>query len=213
MGLVSIDPSTIDANILYLGLIIALWVGVTAAYVPGTGLLEVGAAVGMGICLIFLAEMPTNWMAVLVLVLGVGGFIVMPFLKQQYAALAVIGLALQATGSVGLFNGGTSVSLFLIAVTLVIQFAYHQLILTPMLKVAYREPVVNKDDLLVGSVGKVVKDIDPVGTVNVNSEMWTATSDRRIKAGEEIVVVERKGLQLTVESLKRKREQTAALEA
>jgi membrane-bound ClpP family serine protease len=41
--------------------------------------------------------------------------------------------------------------------------------------------------------------------VQVRSEQWTARSDRPLQPGEEIVVLERDGLQLYVEGVKHKR--------
>lgn len=204
MDVLGINLSTIDPNVIYLALVVSLWIAVTAAYVPGTGFIEVLAVLGIGGSLLVLAEQPTNWFAVLLVVGGVTGFIIMPFVKQQYAALAVAGLAAQGIGGVLLFDG-MSVSLFLIALLLVIQFAYHQFALVPLLKTINRGPVASRDDVLIGSQGRVVQRIDPVGTVNVNSELWTATSSEPLEPGTPIVVIERDGLRVVVEEYKRKR--------
>lgn len=204
MGFLTVDPALVDPNILYLALIFSLWIGVTAAYVPGTGIMEGVAVLGLVGSLIVLAQLPTNWLAVLVLVIGVAGFIIMPFIKHQYALLAVGGLGLQALGGLFLFRDGLSVSVLVLILTVLIPFAYHQWVLLPMISNIIRQPVADKDNLLVGMVGRVTQEINPIGSVLVNSEQWSATSDQRIKAGENIIVVERNGLQLTVEKLKKK---------
>ncbi len=105
----------LDPNLVYVILIIGLWLVVTAAYIPGTGVAEVLAFVGVAVALVALANMPTNWWAVILIVVGVLSFLVMPFLNQRFAALSIGGLALQAFGSVFLFNG-MSVALPLIVV-------------------------------------------------------------------------------------------------
>jgi membrane-bound serine protease (ClpP class) len=83
----------------------------------------------------------------------------------------------------------------------------------PTLKTLRQAPVLNEDDLLLGVEGRVVQPIDPIGVVHVHGENWTATSDAPIEAGEEVVVLERDGLQLRVEALKHKRTPIAQEEA
>lgn len=206
MGFLTIDPATASPDVIYVVFIISLWLGVTAAYVPGTGITEFVAIFGLVGSLIVLEQMPTNWAAAMVTVLGVAFFMVMPFLKLKYAAMAVLGLALQGFGGVFLFRDGVHVSPFVIILTLVIPLAYHQMILLPMINKIRRQPVSEKEDLLVGAEGRVLKDIDPIGTVRVNSEPWSATSDTPIKEGSRVIVLERNGLQLVVEEVKRKRQ-------
>ncbi len=208
MGLFIIDPASFDPNIIYLALVFSLWVGVTAAYVPGTGIIEGAAILGVIGSLFVLAQLPTNWLAVLVLVVGVSSFIVTPFLRHQYAIIAVGGLGLQAAGGLLLFRGSISVSVLVIVLTILIPFAYHQWVLLPMIDNLSRQPSEGKDDLLVGTIGRVTKEINPIGAVNVNSESWTATSDQKIRVGDNVIVVERIGLQLVVEKIKKKNLET-----
>jgi membrane-bound serine protease (ClpP class) len=52
---------------------------------------------------------------------------------------------------------------------------------------------------LVGAAGVATSDLDPVGTVRVKSEEWTAESDDgRIEAGAKVKVVAEDGLRLRV---------------
>lgn len=206
MGPFTIDPATVDPNVIYLAFVISLWIGVTAAYIPGTGVFEGVGLLGLVGSIVILSQMPTNWLAALMIVIGISMFMVMPFVKQQYAPLAVGGLVLQGIGALTLFDGITA-SYFLIAITLVIPLAYHQMILLPMLRRAAQQPVADKDDLLVGQIGRVTREINPVGAVHINSESWSARSEdeeQTIPAGTPVMVVERKGLQLIVEPVKRK---------
>ena len=61
------------------------------------------------------------------------------------------------------------------------------------------KPRVNYD--LVNSVGVVIKDLDPIGLIKLNGEIWKARSirDQIIRTGKEVVVVRRKGLLLLVD--------------
>ncbi len=195
---------TLDANVVYLALIATLWLGVTATYVPGTGLLEaLSAAIAIG-AVLMLGDMPTNWGAVILLIVGVLSFILMPFMNRQWIALSVGGLILQGIGSLFMFNG-LQVSPVIIALILVLSLVYHRYVLIPVLEKMRLQPLVDDDAALIGARGRVVRALDPVGTVNVHGELWTANSDQALQSGEEVVVVERDGLNIFVEGVKQKR--------
>jgi membrane-bound serine protease (ClpP class) len=194
----------VDPNIVYLTLIFGLWIGVSATYLPGTGVKELLAVVALVASILMLSVLPTNWVAVLVIVIGVLSFIVMPFLKQQLLLLSIGGLVLQGIGAWFMFDGA-QVSPLLIALTIGLPLAYHRYILMPMFERVRQQPILNEDDLLIGARGRVTSDINPTGTVNVRGETWTATSDRPLKPGDDIIVLERDGLQVIVEGVKHKR--------
>jgi len=78
----AINPGAIDPTIIFTGLILSLWLGVTAAHMPGTGILEGVALVGLLGVLIVLVQMEVRWFALLLLVLGAGVFMVVPFIHQ-----------------------------------------------------------------------------------------------------------------------------------
>lgn len=193
-----------DPNLVYFVLVFGLWLGVSATYLPGTGIKELLAVVSLVAAAWMLAALPTQWGAVLVLVVGILSFIVIPFIKHQWTLIATGGLALQGIGAWFLFDG-LSVSPALIAVTLVLPLLYHRYVLMPILEKVRSQPVPDEDELLIGSRGRVIKAIDPVGTINVRGELWTATSDQPLQPGDEVVVVEREGLQVYVEGVKHKR--------
>ena len=94
----------VDPNLAYIILLVGLWGAVTAAYIPGTGVAELGAAAISIFAIILMASLPTNWVAVLGVVFGVLGFLVMPFINHRWLLLAVAGLILQALGSVRRFS-------------------------------------------------------------------------------------------------------------
>lgn len=204
MGFLTINPLATDPSIVFVIFVISLWVGVTAAHLPGTGILEVLAFIGTILSFIILFQMPTNWLAVLVMVIGVAGYTIMPFIKHEYFVLAWGGILLQGAGGLFLFHG-MMVSPFVIIVVMLLLAAYCYYILLPALRVGMNVSNATRDDELVGVIGRVTSDINPTGTVLVDSEAWTATSDVPIKTGERVVVIERNGLQLVVESVKRKR--------
>lgn len=194
----------VDPNIVYLALIFGLWIGVTAVYMPGTGLLEFFSAASVIGVVLALGSMPTNWGAVVLVIVGALSFIVIPFIRQQLLVLALGGLIMQALGGLFMFHG-TVVSPVIIALIVVISLIYHRYILIPMLEKARMLPVNDESDGLIGARGRVVKALNPVGTVNVHGELWTASSEQPLDAGDEVIVVERDGLNILVEGIKHKR--------
>jgi membrane-bound serine protease (ClpP class) len=194
-----------DPNILYLILLTGLWLGITATYMPGTGLLEV---VSVGLTLLgiwLLSSLAVNWWALGILIIGVVGFLVMPFIHRRYLLLAVGGLILQIIGSLFLLPQ-TPVSPIVIAATIALALIYHYFALRPALERSRALPVTDDDDSLAGARGRAITPLTPTGSVRVRGESWSARSDQPLEAGDEIIVLERDGLLLHVEGLKHKRE-------
>lgn len=201
-----LNPATIDPNIIYLALLFGLWAGVTAFYIPGTGIVEIVSLVVLGGVLVAMTSLPTSWVAVLLMVIGVTAFLVLPFVKPDWAQYADAGLILQAAGGYFLFEPG-QISLVLIAMTIAMAWAYNHYLLVPMLR-SHNTDVSLDDDNIVGMTGRVVKSIGEhsdtdTGTVHVKGELWTARSRDPLESGTEIVVVNKRGLELEVEKAKR----------
>jgi membrane-bound serine protease (ClpP class) len=198
----------LDPNLVYMLLLFSLWSVVTAAYLPGTGIIEIfSGALALG-AIYLLAQLPTNWGAVILIVVGVLGFLVMPFINQRWAVLAVGGLVLQGAGSLFLFNG-LPVSLPLITVVIGLSLIYHRYALLPILRKHREQTDISEDDQLIGAHGRVVQPIDRRGSVYVQGETWTARSSQPLDRDDEVVVLAREGLVLVVEGVKHKREELA----
>ena len=197
----------LDPNVIFVILVVGLWAVVTAIYLPGTGAIELAALAGVVLALFLLANMTTNWLAVVMIVLGVLSFLVLPLLDRRFLLLALIGLAVQGVGGWLLFpvNG---VSLLVIVVVLFVSLLYTRFALIPTLRTQHDRPQMLDDQPLVGMLGYVQTIINPVGTVYVNGESWTARRAENIsepvEAGDQIVVRQREGLTLFVEPIKRK---------
>lgn len=191
-----------DPNVVYLLLMAGLWVSATGTYIPGTGIAEIGGAALIIGTLVLLAQLATNWIAVIALVIGASLFFLLPLLKPEWERYAIGGLALQAGASFFLF-AGASVSPLWIAVGLLVAFAYHRTILRSVLMQQRTLSSTQKDAFLVGARGRVVAEIEDRGTVQVQGELWTARSRSRLESGAEIVVTQQDGLELHVEKAKR----------
>ncbi|MFQ3536010.1 MAG: NfeD family protein [Aggregatilineales bacterium] len=194
----------IDPNLTYLLLVLGLWASVFGLYVPGTGFVELLAGVAMiGAFLALAANPATNWLFVVLLGAGVLSYMLLPLYRREWARAALLGLVGQAIGGLFLF-ADTLTSPVLIALTVGISFGLYQLVLVPFHRKQISQPTVGEDELLEGAQGYVVKALEPVGTVNVNSELWTAYSNEALPSGTPVRVVSKEGLRLFVERTKPK---------
>ncbi|MFQ3648591.1 MAG: NfeD family protein [Anaerolineae bacterium] len=198
--------ATVDPNIVYLGLVVALWSVVTIVYSPGTIILEIISAVLTIGTLALLVNMPTNWLAVVLVVIGVSGFLALPFVSIRFARFADLGLLLQIAGGLLLFREGPQVSPVIVLATVLVAWVYHRFVLMPALRLHAKSASEDEASRLVGMRGRVTRAIDPVGTVYVNGESWTARSPESLDVNTEVVVVRKAGLELFVEKAKREEE-------
>ena len=189
-----------DPNIIYSLCILGLWVGITAVYIPGTGIPEITGGIMLVVGLLGLASLSVNWLAMAAIVLGLSSFLILPFLLPRWTKYAEVGLILQLFGSLYLFQDQT-VSPALIALFIVIGIAYHRLVLIPIMRTQQAET----DDPLdmIGLTGRVTNEIDNIGTVFVGGESWSASSHEPLMTGTPVIVVEQNGLELVVEKAKR----------
>lgn len=201
----------LDPNVMYLVLLAGLWLAVMAIYIPGTGLVEVLAALVTVSTLVMLAQMPTNWVALFAVVVGVMGFLILPLVDQRFSLVAIVGLFLQTVGGLTLFNG-MSVSWMVVAVTVLASVVYYRFVLTKTLAIQQTKPAMIDDQPLIGKIGRVQRALDPIGTVFVRGESWTARADEPIEAGAPVIVVGREELTLFVEPVKQKRREEEDLE-
>jgi membrane-bound ClpP family serine protease len=145
--------------------------------------------------------MSTSWVAVTLLILGVSAFLVLPLLGSRYGRFAEVGLMLQAIGGYFLFTENR-VSPVLIGVTILLGVAYNRLVLIPTMRNQRRHTEFDEANAVLGVRGRVVKDLNPVGTVYVNKELWSARSDQYLAKDTSIMVVAQEGLELIVEKAK-----------
>ena len=191
-----------DPNVIYLLLMAGLWISATGTYIPGTGFAEIAGA-GLILGTVYLMSLlAANWLAVIALVAGASLFFLLPLLKSEWEHAAIAGLVMQAAASFFLF-AEASVSPLLIALGVLLAWAYHRSILRAILKQQHELSSTQKDEFLVGARGRVMAPIQERGTVQVKGELWTARSKSRLESGTEIVVTEQQGLELQVEKAKR----------
>lgn len=196
-----IDFSLVDPNLIYLALLAGLWLGVTALYVPGTWLPEIVSVIMVAGSLFVLGSMATTWWAVALLFLGVSMFLLLPFFGEKYGRFAEVGLAGQLIGGFFLFQE-QSISPILLIVTVLFGLLYNRLVLVPTMKSQRGFNEYDESNEVIGIRGRVIKDLDPVGTVYVNKELWRARSSENLDKDTPIMVVGQDGLELIVEKAK-----------
>ena len=192
----------LDANVVYIVLMLGLWISAAGAYIPGTGVAEMaGAGLIIG-ALVLLGGLATNWIAVIALIIGAALFFLLPLLKSEWELFAIAGLAAQAVASFFLFQDA-AVSPLLIGTGAGLAWLYHRAVLRALIRQRGELSSTQKDAFLVGARGRVMGSIEDRLTVQVNGELWTARSRSRLESGVEIVVTQQDGLELRVEKAKR----------
>jgi membrane-bound serine protease (ClpP class) len=190
----------LDPNVAYVLLLVGSLLGLFALVTPGTGLLEIGTFICLGLAGYAVTRLDFNWWALILLVLSV-----IPFLfairkpkRELYLALSILGLVI---GSAYVFrneNGQPAVNLF-VAGTGSILFAGFLWIATRKILEAIHAAPTNDLTALIGQLGKSKTHIHKEGSVQVAGELWSARSAEPILAGSQIRVVRREGFTLVVE--------------
>ncbi len=187
-----------NPNVAYLLLIMGLWATAAAFYVPGTGLMEISAALCLVLAIAGLTQLPVNIVGALLIVVAMATFVV--DLHVQSVALTVGAIAALVLGSVFLFppaGGALLVSPWLIGGVTLVSLGFFAGALAAAVRAQRLETRVIAQ-ASVGQVGVATTPIDPVGTVQLQSEMWSAVADEPIAVGEQVQVTALEGLRVRV---------------
>jgi membrane-bound serine protease (ClpP class) len=192
----------IDPNLAYVLLVSGFVLGVLALFAPGTGLLEIGALLALIVAGFGVATLPTNWWALVVLVVGVFPFLLALRRSRQWIFLAISLLAL-IVGSVFLFRdetGSPAVNPALAAFVSVSAVGILWIVARRGLEAASLRLSIDLSQLI-GKIGEAHTDIHADGSVYVGGEEWTARSEEFIPKGAAVRVIGREGLVLHVEAV------------
>jgi membrane-bound serine protease (ClpP class) len=191
-----------NPDIAYTLLILGLFSAVLAFAVPGTGFAEVAAALCLILAIVGLARWEINFAGVILILIGVGLFII--DLKLQSGAIAIGGAIALGVGSVFLFQTSpaqTTVSLWLIALVTVGSAAFFGFGVNRAVKAMRLRPKVGVKTV-VGARGVLHTPLLPsnhlTGTALVGSELWTVMASETMPAGAPVVVDRIEGLTLHV---------------
>lgn len=186
-----------DPNVAYGLLILGLWAVVAAWAMPGTGFPEAAAVICLVLAALGLAQLPVNLIGLVLVVVSIILFVV--DLKVQSAGLTLGAATALALGSLFLFRPGSNliVSRWLVGGATLATLGLFGWVLSAVVR-AQRLPVKTDPRAVIGVEGVATTDLSPVGTVQVQSELWTAEAESPIPAGARVRVVDVQGVRLRV---------------
>jgi membrane-bound serine protease (ClpP class) len=190
----------LDPNLMFVMLVAGFVMAILSVFVPGTGLLEIGALFTLFIAGYGMLNLPINLWALAIILVGV-----VPFLfalrRWRHWSLMLVSLAALVVGSVFMFRAEGQISavnpiLAIIILGGVVPFLWF--IGRKSLDAMQLKPSHNLESLL-DQVGEARSDIRGEGTVYVGGEEWAARSQSYIQTGQKVRVIRREGLYLIVE--------------
>lgn len=189
-----------DPNIAYILVVLSLFMAVITFILPGTGIPETITILLMVGAWWVISHMDVNTFALFVAILGLVP-VYLAFKRPAYqkgllglSALMLIG------GSVYLFtdaNGKPLVDIWVAVIVSALFLLFVWLLVSRGSRI-FNKPSELDPDIPVGMLGEARSDISPKGSVYVNGELWTARSDKPIKQGKSVRVLDRQGFTLTV---------------
>ncbi|HSF81468.1 MAG TPA: NfeD family protein [Anaerolineales bacterium] len=193
----------LNPNFAYLFLVAGFFLAILAMLTPGTGILEIGALFAFVFAGWAVYNLPINYWALVVLILGVIPFLFAVRRSGQYIYLGLSILAL-VIGSAYLFRGEVwwqpAVNPVLAAIVSLLTGGFLWIITRKTIEVSLTRPSHDLEALL-GLVGEAKTDIHEEGSLQVAGELWSATSSTLIPAGAHARVIGREGFMLQVEIL------------
>lgn len=197
----------LDPNIGYAMLMGGVALAIMALFVPGTGLLELGAFFALFLAGYIMLNLPVNTWAVLLLLFSLVPLTIAVRWRKGGRALLAGSIVLMFVGSLFVFPnqaGGPAVNPY---IALVVSAGLAWLLWFMARKTLEAGTLRPSHDLqrLVGQSGFARTDLRPEGSVYVGGEDWSARSREYIPAGSAVRVTKRDGLILEVE-----KEQTEA---
>lgn len=190
----------LNPNVAYLLLVSGLLMAVMAVLAPGTGLLEIGAFFALLLAGYGIYNLPINYWALGLVILGMVAFVLAVRRPRRLAFLVVSILSL-VVGSVFLFQGDGSqpaVNPVLALVTSTLTAGFLWIVFRKILETEQMRPT-HDLDALIGMLGEAKTDLQLEGTVQVAGELWSARSTSPIQADAPVRVVGREGFILEVE--------------
>ncbi len=197
----------LDPNIGFVLLIGGVVLAILALFMPGTGLLELGALFVLVLAGYTLINLPLNIWAVVLFFVGIIPFILALIWRGSRRGLIalLISLIMLVIGSIFAFRspqGGSAVNPVLAVLVTGGSAGLLWFMARKSIDAAIQRPS-HDYDRLVGMIGEARTDIRGQGAVYVGGEEWTATCAEYVPAGAPVRVLRRKGLFLEVEPVKK----------
>ncbi len=192
----------LDPNIAYLILVGAALLTMMAVLNPGTGLLEIFALFMWLISGYIIFNMPINFWALGLMLLGVVFFLLS---LRKFKNLVYLGLSIAAViaGSIFLFDqpGWQPAVNPVLAIVVSIFVAGFIWVVAQKTLEADRMRPAHDLEALIGAIGEAETTIGDEGSVQVAGELGSAKSDQTIPEGSQVRVVGREGFFLKVKQV------------
>ena len=192
----------LDPNVAYLILVAAALLTMMAVLNPGTGVLEIVALFLWLISGYIIFNLPINFWALGLMLLGVVLFLLS---LRKIRSLIYLGLSIAAViiGSIFLFDQPgwqPAVNPILAVIVSVFVAGFTWIVANKALEAESMRPA-HDLEALVGAVGEAKTSIHDEGSVQVAGELWSAKSQQSIPEGTHIRVTGRDGFRLVVEKI------------
>ena len=187
-------------NVVYLLLMAGLWLAAMAIVSPGTGFLELAAVAVLIVAGLGTLQVPVDLWALGVIGVGAALFIGALRWKRTALWLALSALLLSAGSAflLGVEAGRTAVHPLLATAVSILTVGFFWIAVRRGL-LAQRATPTHDPESVLGQVGDVRAALDPVGSVYVGRELWSARSEHALPVGTVVRVRGREGLMLLVE--------------
>jgi membrane-bound ClpP family serine protease len=189
-----------DPNIGYTLLVGGMVLAVLALFVPGTGLIEIGALFALVLAGVTMVNIPVNAWALAVMAAAVIP-LALAVRNKRSAPPLIVAIILLLAGSLFVFRGETGGPAVNPFVAVLVSLGATGLLWFLARKSVQASGLRKLHDLdrLVGMKGTVKTDLRPEGSVYVGGENWSARGSEYIPAGSTVRVIRREGLVLDVE--------------
>jgi len=191
-----------DPNIAYILLMLGFYGLMFELYNPGTTLPGIVGVICIILGFYAMHSLPINYAGLALIVFAMILFL-LEIKIASHGALAIGGIISLLIGSMMLIRTGSGevgrISWSVILSTVILTTLFFFFVIGMGLKAQKLKPVSGTNTLL-DKLGIVTQDLDPLGTVRVNGELWKAESlSGPIQQGEKIHVVRMEGFKLFVE--------------
>ena len=198
--------SLTNPNIAYVLLFLGIY-GILGEFSnPGSFFPGIVGGISLILAFVALQSIPINYGGLLLIIFGVVLFVIEVY-TPTFGLLTAGGVTSLILGSFMLSKSTAPflrISLGLIISMSLATAAFFVFALSKGIKIQWKKPVTGREGLL-GKIGLAKTDLAPEGTIFIHGERWQACAeDETIKEGEEVEVLEVKGLNLIVKKYTRK---------
>lgn len=192
----------LNPNVAYVVLVSAFVLTFVAILTPGTGLVEGSALLALAAAGYSIYYLPLNYVALIVLLAGAVPFYIAVRRsgKPIYLVISIVALVI---GSAFIFRGQGFLPAVNPILALIVSPAaaiFIWMITTKGLEAMAKPPMHNLNSLI-GQQGQASTKIHHEGTVQIESEQWSARSEELIPAGSQVQIIGRDGFTLVVEKV------------